>query len=78
MRIILWVGYIVLIFSMTGRPCSYSPREAAWNQIVLSAGLMAVFREENTFFRPLIKSLILGLKRATILRRKAAKIINWL
>jgi hypothetical protein len=28
------------IFSITGKPCSYSPNEAAWNQIVLSEGFI--------------------------------------
>jgi hypothetical protein len=33
-----WIFFFY--FSITGKPCSYSPNEAAWNQIVLSEGFI--------------------------------------
>jgi hypothetical protein len=61
---ILWLGYLIFIFSITGKPCSYSPKEAAWNQIVLSFEVIFFCKMVKTSFLPSTKSLIFGLKIA--------------
>ena len=55
--------------SMTGNPCSYSPRDAAWNQMVLSEAAILDAIELKTSFRPSMKSFILGLNNATSFRK---------
>jgi hypothetical protein len=46
---------ILFYFSITGKSCSYSPNEAAWNQIVLSEVLI-LSKVEKTIFRPSTKA----------------------
>ncbi|HSD14767.1 MAG TPA: hypothetical protein VLB74_08975, partial [Flavobacterium sp.] len=55
-----------------GIPCSYSPSEAAWNQMVLSEA--EIFEESvaKTDLRPSTNSFIFGLNNATICNRKPA------
>jgi hypothetical protein len=63
---------------MTGNPCSYSPREAAWNHKVLSLGFIALASILKTSFLPLTNNFILGLKSANTFTICEAKRSNTL
>jgi hypothetical protein len=54
-----FVEWVFFFISITGKPCSYSPNEAAWNQIVLSEGFILALGRENNF-PTFNKSLILN------------------